>query len=215
MLMNLFQIIYPSFCSSCKKIIDQNSILCFSCQSRLKPVVPIILPITKRYTINIYTACAYMAPVKNLILKKFSYDKLACYQLANIMLSFIPFNSINPDFLIPVPLHWTRFSWRGYNQSEVIAKTIEKQLNIPILKLITRKQRTVFQSKLNPIQRDKNTENAFKIKNKYVSQNQIKDKNILIIDDLFTTGATIKSVAKIITTLNPKSISAAIACRKI
>ncbi len=215
MLSNILRLIYPSLCQSCTSIIDQGQTFCFSCQSKIKPVVPIFLALTKKYTLNVHAACAYDYPVKALIFKKFSHDTLACKQLANLMIDFVPFDSIKADFLIPVPLHWSRFAWRGYNQADLIAKQISKKLGIPMLNIVKRKRRTNFQSKLNTSQRQENVENVFSVNKNAKIGNPIKDKNIVIIDDLFTTGATVKSVAKSLIHLQPASICIVVACRTI
>lgn len=215
MLNSLLRLIYPSFCQSCSSIITQEQTFCFACQSKIKPVVPVFLRTTKKYILPIYAACAYDDPVKSLILKKFSYDTLACKQLANLIIDFVPFETIKADFLIPVPLHWSRFAWRGYNQADLIAKQLSKKLDIPIINIVKRKHRTIFQSRLSPNQRQKNVETAFSIKKNFIFNNPIKDKNIVIIDDLFTTGATVKSVAQTLAILQPASISIAVACRTI
>jgi len=227
MLSSLLRLIYPSFCRSCSSIIDKEQTFCFTCQSKIKPVVPVFLALTKKYTLPVHAACAYEDPVKSLIFKKFSHDTLACKQLANLMIDFIPFETIKADFLIPVPLHWSRFAWRGYNQADLIAKQLSKKLGIPTLNIVKRKHRTIFQSRLRTDQRQKNVENVFSVKKKFINSwilnqvqydkigNTIKDKNLVIIDDLFTTGATVKSVAKTLSDLHPASISIAVACRTI
>lgn len=223
MLNNLLRLIYPSFCRSCTSIIDQGQTFCFSCQSKIKPVVPVFLALTKKYTLSVYAACSYDDPVKSLIFKKFSHDTLACKQLANLMIDFVPFDFIKADYLIPVPLHWSRFAWRGYNQADLIAKQLSKKLNIPKLNIVKRKNRTIFQSKLRTDERQKNVANVFSIKRNFINpwtlnnkiNNPIKDKHIVIIDDLFTTGATVKSVAKTLSELQPASICIAVACRTV
>jgi competence protein ComFC len=215
MLNNILRLIYPSLCQSCALIIDQGQTFCFSCQSKIKPVVPVFLALTKKYTLTIHAACAYEDPVKPLLFKKFSHDTLACKQLANLMVELVPFDTIKADFLIPVPLHWSRFAWRGYNQADLIAKQLSRRLNIPTLNMVKRKHRTIFQSKLSQSQRQKNVENVFSIKSNFSLNNPIKDKNIVIIDDLFTTGATVKNVAQTLSYLQPASICIAVACRTI
>ena len=227
MLNSLLQLIYPSFCRSCSSIIDQEQTFCFSCHSKIKPIVPVFLALTKKYILPVHAACAYENPVKSLILKKFSHDTLACKQLANLMIDFIPFETIKADFLIPVPLHWSRLAWRGYNQANLIAKQLSKKLDIPTLNIVKRKHRTIFQSRLRTDQRQKNVANVFSVKKNFTNSlilnqvqddkfdNPIKNKNIIIIDDLFTTGATVKSVAQTLSYLQPASISIVVACRTI
>lgn len=213
MLQAIFQLIYPPHCRSCNKIIDSQLIFCSACQSKIKLVVPLFLPLTQRQTLSVYAACAYQDPVKNLIYKKFSYDTLACSQIADLMIELISFDIIKPDFFVPIPLHWTRFAWRGYNQAELIAKRLGSKLNVPVVNVLRRNRRTVFQSKLSAQDRQKNVESVFSLKTHDFEK--FRDKNIVIIDDLFTSGATIKSAAKTLVALKPHSVTASVFCRAI
>lgn len=98
------------------------------------------------------------------------------------------YNIIN--FLIPVPLHKSRLRKRGYNQSEEICKGMSEILNIPInTNIIFRKNNNITQTKKGKWQRFSNVDNIFEIKN----ADSIKNKNILLIDDIITTGATIEA----------------------
>ena len=98
------------------------------------------------------------------------------------------------DCLIPVPLHRKRKLKRGYNQAEVIAKVISKQLGIPINnKILTRVKNTKPQKELNDEDRKKNLENAFKIHKSIVEL-----KKVILVDDIYTTGSTIDSCARIL-----------------
>lgn len=213
MFQSLLQLLYPTHCRSCGKIIDSELIFCCACHSKIKLVVPLFLPTSERRTINVYAACAYQDPVKNLVYKKFSYDTLACKQMADMMIELVSFDVIKPDFFVPIPLHWTRFAWRGYNQTELIAKRLGKRLKVPVANILKRNRRTIFQSKLSAQDRLKNVDQAFSL-NIYDSE-KFKDKNIVIVDDLFTSGATIKSAAKILWALKPSEITASVFCRAI
>ena len=175
--------------------------------------VPLLLPLTNRRSLSVYAASLYKEPVKNLIYKKFSYDTLACKQMGELMVEFIPFDVIMPDVLVPVPLHWSRFAWRGYNQSELIAQRIGKLLNVPVINILKRNRRTIFQSRLSSQDRQKNVENVFCLN--YSFSKEFEGKNIVIVDDLFTSGATVKSAAKVLVQLNSSSITAAVFCRAI
>jgi ComF family protein len=92
------------------------------------------------------------------------------------------------DLIVPVPIHHLRKAERGYNQTDYIAKGLSSSLKIPnSTKLLKRTRHTESQTKLNMNERAQNVSNAFKVKN----SKKIKDKNILIVDDICTTGATI------------------------
>lgn len=96
--------------------------------------------------------------------------------------------------IIPVPLHWRRKNWRGFNQAEIIAHEVGKIINLEINNnLIKRAINTKKQAISNKVERQKNMENAFSAK-----QNKLIPKNIIIFDDVWTTGNTIKNIVKIV-----------------
>jgi len=85
------------------------------------------------------------------------------YKLAD-RISKYPFHS-HIDYILPVPLHKTKKRFRGFNQSEIIAKALSVKLNIPILKnMLVRKKFTQTQTKLKKHEREKNVANAFHVK---------------------------------------------------
>lgn len=121
----------------------------------------------------------------------------------------LPLN-ITSYILIPVPLHKRRLAWRGFNQAELIANQINIYLKIPIIK------DSVIRSRHTPPQMDitekseriKNVSNAFQLNPafKINNENQIKNKIVILIDDICTTGSTLNECAKVIKPLKPKEI---------
>ena len=94
-----------------------------------------------------------------------------------------------------VPLSWKRRLQRGYNQSQLIAETISNILQIKIeSKILYKTKNIVPQSTLNKKERKENIKGAFKIRN----IEKIKNKKILIIDDIYTTGNTLNECSKIL-----------------
>lgn len=111
----------------------------------------------------------------------------------------------NADLIIPVPLHSLRKTDRGFNQAEEIAKGISKKLSIPHKSNIIKRNRyTETQTKLTLVERKKNIEDAFQLKHK----NKVKDKNIIIVDDVITTGATISECASLLLEAGAKNVYA-------
>lgn len=106
------------------------------------------------------------------------------------------------DLLIPVPLHYTREFQRSYNQSYFLATECGKRLNVPVLRAIKRVRRTPRQAGLKREARHKNLNSAFRV----TKPKEIANKNIWLIDDVLTTGATLHTVAQTIQKYNPKSI---------
>lgn len=105
------------------------------------------------------------------------------------------FTRVCPDIIIPVPLHRLKNAERGYNQSYYIAKGIASKLNIPIHeKLVKREKYTESQTKLGINERRQNVTGIFSVKR----TSKLKGKNIVIVDDVITTGATISELAKVL-----------------
>ncbi len=113
-----------------------------------------------------------------------------------------PFEEV--DVIIPVPLHKSRLSKRGYNQSERIAMGISEILNIPIdNKSIIRAKSSESQVTKKRYQRWENVEGIFEV----VQPQQIINKHILLVDDILTTGATIEACAQEILKVEGTKIS--------
>ena len=109
------------------------------------------------------------------------------------------------DIIIPVPLHHLKKAERGYNQSEFIVKGLSDKLNIPYsTKALKRVRYTETQTAFNLGEREKNISNAFKVRNK----KKILGKNILVVDDVITTGSTIKECGKALLESGAKSVYA-------
>ena len=101
---------------------------------------------------------------------------------------------LDVDAIIPVPLHKSKYRKRGFNQAQVLAEAIGRQLEIPVLSdILVRNKNTTAQKNLNDKQRQENVKNAFKIIN-----NEVQLKKILLVDDIYTTGSTIDAVARIL-----------------
>lgn len=99
------------------------------------------------------------------------------------------------DLIIGVPLHRFRYIKRKYNQADILAKELANKLHIPYYSnVLIRKRATVSQGHMKAAERKRNVAGAFSVKN----HSAIKDKNILVIDDVFTTGATLNECTKIL-----------------
>jgi competence protein ComFC len=110
-----------------------------------------------------------------------------------------------PDLLIPIPLHHLKKAERGYNQSFYLAKGISSACKIPVKKnIIRRKKFTPSQTQLNLKQRKENMEGAFSMR----SNNFVREKNIILIDDVITTGSTISECGKILKEAGAKNVYA-------
>ena len=219
-----FPIISEQVCPVCEKIFSENGKICSQCRKDNPPIFQMVVASEYKDT-----------PLAKIIHAfKYKFAEELSLPLGKVTAKAILRNKIPiPDFIIPMPLADFRLRWRGFNQSEHLAKYISKNLlpgiEIPVLNnLITREKNTTPQMEIkNYQQRKKNVENIFKINenfvtlktnetstSKYEKEFNLRGKNILLIDDVCTTGATVFSCAKEIKKLSPKKISVAVLARQ-
>ncbi len=103
------------------------------------------------------------------------------------------FDCIDIDFIIPVPISRKKLRKRGYNQSEIIAKKLGELLNKEVKNCIVKKLDVKDQKSLNAENRKKNLKNAF-----ILCDDIVQSKRILLVDDVFTTGSTIDTLAELL-----------------
>jgi competence protein ComFC len=97
------------------------------------------------------------------------------------------------DFLVPVPLHPQRLRERGFNQALLLAEALSRRTGIPVLKTILEKRKpTLPQVNLGGVERERGLKGAFHVGEK----EELRGKSVLLIDDVYTTGATVNECSK-------------------
>ena len=107
------------------------------------------------------------------------------------------------DFVTYIPLHWMRFMERGYNQAELLAKEIGKNLGIKVIGTLRRTRFTGRQATLGKGDRLENLRGAFKA----LQSERFEGRNILLVDDVFTTGSTLAEATKTLIKAGTASVS--------
>ena len=160
----ILDIIFPIQCLGCKK---QGEWLCDKCLDSIADY-------------------SYNNPLLQKAIHTFKYKfvKDLARPLSKLLLEKINFDY---DFIIPVPLHPKRLRWRGFNQSELLAKEIDKN---KVINALVKTKNTKPQIQLSGNQRKENIKNTFKC------VFNLKNKKILLIDDVETTGSTLKECEK-------------------
>ena len=106
------------------------------------------------------------------------------------------------DALVPVPMHIDKVKKRGYNQAFLIAKVLGEELNIPVRDEIVKRMRaTLPQKQLNGKERQNNLKNAFKM-----GKNDVKLNTVVVVDDIYTTGATMDAVTECLKSAGVKKV---------
>ncbi len=177
----------PPFCHSCGRHLEKNN--------RHKNICPACLK-NKFHFDRAYSPCLYEGVIKELI-HEFKYkgkDHLS-KPLGKIMIEFIKEYDLPIDYLdliIPVPLHKTKLREREFNQAEILSKHIASEFNKELaLNALIRMRLTKTQTELPLSLRFANACGSFSV----AKENNLKGKNVLIVDDVLTTGATSSEAA--------------------
>ena len=96
------------------------------------------------------------------------------------------------EVVVPVPLHWRRRLQRGYNQAESIARPLAERLGVPMTNALVRSRATLPQTRLPRVQRARNLAHVFRLKKRAA----LEGRKVLLVDDVFTTGATLRGAAE-------------------
>ena len=101
----------------------------------------------------------------------------------------------SPDFLIPVPLHRARLRERGFNQALLLARELSRRTGIPCgQRILLKGKPTLPQVNLSGSEREKGVRGAFQM----TDRGCLKGKSILLVDDVYTTGATVNECSKVL-----------------
>ena len=178
------EFLFPPLCKLCARpFIPNKKSICARCKSTNAPAYEQLICIT-----------AYKEPMSSLIhLFKYENYSYLSNTFASLMIKHlkrIGFNLSDYDIITPVPMHKAKLRERGYNQSELLAGILAKHFNISLRNdIIKVKSIRPSQAKLDRKERKENLKNLFEAKE------NMEGKKVILIDDIFTTGQTVKECA--------------------
>lgn len=214
----MLDLLYPRRCPVCQDIVvskTPGALICLPCRDRLPYVQePRCLKCGKeiakeeeeycrdcrmhpKHYIRGFPLFTYTDPVRNGI-QAFKYHnrrEYARFYGETLLKEFGPeFQALKLDGILPVPLHRRRFRQRGYNQAELLAVELGHGLDVPVYsELLVRIVDTIPQKELNDRERVENLKKAF-----HFQKNKVKLNRLLLVDDIYTTGATIEACTQVL-----------------
>lgn len=208
----LLDLIYPpttihEMCSGPVPFIPEHS--CFKCSIPLRMIEDGPTCYECRNTFyffdRVISVVKYEEDIKNLIYKfKYSNHTYLARIMGAMMAHKLDQEGIQVDLILPVPLYKGKERERGFNQSTLLCKYIVKENNIPLnTDTLIRIKNTKVMHNLSKKERHENVSNAFKI----IEKGVVMNKNILLVDDIFTTGATVNICSKLLIESGAKSVT--------
>lgn len=215
----LVNVLFPTICAACGRL---GPMICDTCTEQIQILGTNVCRQCGRPSASVAKSCvfcrndtfrlqqsracfAFRDPLTTII-HKFKYDGL--YGLAEplgmCMARFWPEWDSPPDMIIPIPLHERRKRMRGFNQAALLAQHLGTVVHVPLNDVgLKRVRNTTPQVGLSPAERESNVRDAFS-----ADSSELEGKHILLLDDVFTTGATMNAAAGAIIDAGAASVSA-------
>lgn len=222
--MNLLDLIFPKRCVSCGKV---GKYFCNICTAKIKFITHQICPVCEeaaidgvthprcktRYAIDGLTAFFhYDGPIRQAV-KLLKYRFVS--DLTKEFVDLISASSLQltthdpqPITLVPIPLHPSRQKFRGFNQTEVLGRLLAAKLKISVkTNILKRIKKTVPQVEMKDRKKRLiNMADVFSVNNLNLTMKQCNNETIFLFDDVFTTGATLRSATNILKRAGAKSV---------
>jgi len=217
----VIDLIFPKTCVSCK---EEGFWICPKCRQKIILVKSLTCPKCNRITKQgqVCLRCSKTSCLKGLIvaahynegalkeaIHKYKYEGVSdiAKDLGKILSDILKSRWHKFAVLIPVPLHKKRQARRGYNQAELLAKEISQICKYKVINnKLVRIKFSKSQVELSGRARRENIKNAFLWKGK----DEVKGKNVLVVDDVYTTGATLEECAKTLKSAGAKCVWAVV-----
>jgi ComF family protein len=186
--MGILDFLFPIFCLECKK---QGKYLCETCIEKV---------LDGTFGVNNFAIFKYKGVVKKAIVAiKYKFASDVATELVDLAITRLNSKKFHDITLIPIPMHQISENFRGFNQSILLGEKIAKKLNWKFIPdLLIKTKNTKHQVGLKGDDRRKNLKRVFEVNPKYLSNKLNINSLILLFDDVYTTGTTIKEAKRVL-----------------
>ncbi|NLK29366.1 MAG: ComF family protein [Clostridiales bacterium] len=229
MLQAILDMIYPVRCPVCGEILTpKGEKVCIPCREKLifiqeprcKKCSKPITQEEKEYCLDCehknyhfkkgYSIWVY-DEIMRLSIAEFKYHnkrEYAKFYIEEMVLGYgEQIHKFYPDVIAPIPLHRSKYSTRGYNQAEILARGLGNELHYPVLShLLIRNKKTLPQKQLSDRDRLRNLKDAFEFNKKVADKFGKVIERVLLVDDIYTTGSTIEACTNVLLSHGVKEI---------
>lgn len=208
----ILELFFPSRCAFCRRLTGRGRQICPDCEKKLPYTVG---EDAKQYFKNIDVCVSplyYEGSVRESLLR-YKFDGCAAYGTVygKLIAKCIDETAVSCDIITWVPLSRRRLRKRGYDQAEMIAQTVSKELGIPCERLLVKIRDNPAQSGIGNMEnRQKNVSGVYQVTNREL----FYGKRVMLTDDIVTTGSTISECAFMLKKAGAASVYAAAAARK-
>lgn len=200
---------FPPRCLSCRDLLKREKFLCGVCRGRWPSPPEAWRPVCASVD-RVHAAGLYRGLLEDLIvrLKYRKEERLAVFLGDRMAEALAPEASF--DVVLPVPLHLKRLRERGFNQAAWLACRVAKRRQAPVNPFVLEKiQATRPQAELSGTERRTNLRSAFRV----ADPAAVDGKRILLVDDVYTTGATVEAAARVLKKAGAEGIEVLVAAR--
>lgn len=178
------EFLHDDICHKCGRREKSEADYCLTCQAH------------ERHFLRNRSVCVYDGVAKTLIHRyKFGGKKYYCRYFANTLVDKYLDEGYDCDVVVSVPISKERARKRGYNQSQIVAKSLAESLKLPYVgECIVKSKDNIEQAKLSGKEREENVLGVYKV----IDKTAVKGKRVLVVDDVLTTGATMSEVARVL-----------------
>lgn len=215
--MNVLDFIFPRYCLECRK---QGKYICGICLSKVE-ASKLICPVCRKWSVDgqthsfcvnkllldgMHSFYKYEGVVRKAILAlKYRFAADVAKEITEAV--NFRFESKNGALIVPVPLHRRRENWRGFNQSAVLGRLVAEKWGVDFEdSLVSRLENTLPQVKLGRTERLRNISGKFAVNANASREALAKWDKIVIFDDVWTTGATIAEICKVLKKAGAKKV---------